>query len=112
MKLSFVSFADREGGSEGLSVSDCAGHFVSSWRFLSGIVTCTGAGVTVVIIKDEQSDRRLVRGGLFPDPPTPRRQLLELQEFARSRSTLLSAMLAATIVRESEAFISEYGGCN
>jgi hypothetical protein len=63
----------------------------------------------VVIIKDEQSERRLVRGGLLdPAPPTPRRQLFELQEPARSRSTLLSAMLAATIVRESEAFILEY----
>jgi hypothetical protein len=63
----------------------------------------------VVSMKEEQSERRLVRGGLAlaAVPPTPRRQLFGLQALARSRSTLLSAMLAAARVRKSEAFILE-----
>jgi hypothetical protein len=60
-------------------------------------------------MKEEQSERRLVRGGLAlaAVPPTPRRQLFGLQALARSRSTLLSAKLAAARVRRSEAFILE-----
>jgi hypothetical protein len=69
----------------------------------------TGAGVMVVSMKEEQSERRLVRGGLAlaAVPPTPRRQLFGLQAFARSRSTLLRAPLAAARVTKREAFILE-----
>jgi hypothetical protein len=61
----------------------------------------------VVNMKEEQSERRLVRGGLAlaAVPPTPRRQLFELQALARSRSTLLSAVLAAARVRKSDTFM-------